>query len=68
MELCCHSCHKNYEKDFEKRYNLWEDKIEKLRNTHETDVRNSEWTEYIEPENYEVVKIEKGLQRQSKMC
>ena len=59
MELCCHSCHKNYEKDFEKRYNLWEDKIEKLRKTHETDVRNSEWTEYIEPENYEVVKIEK---------
>ena len=38
---------------------LWEDKIEKLRKTHETDVRNSEWTEYIEPENYEVVKIEK---------
>ena len=55
MELCCHSCHKRYERDFDKRMEKAEDTEKFLKNIHDTDVRNSEWTNYIDSKYYTVV-------------
>jgi len=55
MELCCHSCHKRYEKDFDKRIKKSKNKGKFLKKIHRADVRNSEWTEHIDSKNYAVI-------------
>ena len=54
MELCCHSCHKRYEEDFDSRYEKSEDKIQFLKETHEADIRNSVWIKHIDSKYYKV--------------
>lgn len=59
MELCCHTCHKRYEGNFDKRLEKADDKEKFLKKTHETDVRNSIWTEYIDSKYYTVIQKQK---------
>ena len=55
MELCCHACHKSHEKNFDKKLGKSKDKDKFLKEIHDADVRNSEWTEYIDSKYYTVI-------------
>ncbi|HJM16417.1 MAG TPA: hypothetical protein QF851_03075, partial [Flavobacteriales bacterium] len=54
MDLCCHSCHKRYEKNFDSKYENSKDKEKFLKETHQTDVRNSVWTKHINSKVYKI--------------
>ena len=54
MDLCCHSCHKRYEKNFDSKYENSKDKEKFLKEMHQTDVRNSVWTKHINSKVYKI--------------
>ena len=55
MDLCCHSCHKRHEKNFDSEYQKTDDKRNFVKKIHEADVRNSPWTQYIDSKFYTVI-------------
>ena len=54
MDLCCHPCHKRHERNFDEKYEKSTDKKNFVKEIHESDVRNSPWTKYIDSEHYKV--------------
>jgi len=54
MELLCHSCHKRYEKDFDKRYAEKENKKEFVEGIHKSQLRNSPWSKLINKNIFQI--------------
>ena len=51
MELLCHSCHKRYERQFDKDYEKSKDKQSFFEKKHKSQLRNSPWAAFVDINN-----------------